>query len=250
MSYKDNFSEQAADYAQYRPTYPPELIEYISQPISHRQTAWDCATGNGQVARLLANHFEQIIATDASQAQIDQAPVSDKIIYRQAPAENSGLADQSIDLITVGQAIHWFDFDAFYQEVRRVAKPGAYIAIWGYSLPHISESINKVIRTFYEDILGDEYWDPERRHLDHQYQTIPFPFEILDSPKFYIKRAWSLNHFLGFLNSWSALRKYIRKNEQNPVELIQDSLNKAWGDTKQEHPIIWDIYLKVGKVFL
>ncbi|MBK5272239.1 MAG: class I SAM-dependent methyltransferase, partial [Bacteroidia bacterium] len=158
---KDNFSRQADKYAKYRPTYPSDLFEFILNNIKNKQTAWDCGTGNGQTAKELATHFENVFATDISQKQIDNAHQAANIFYSVQPAEQTNFPDNIFDLITVSQALHWFLFDKFYKEVKRVAKPGAWIAVWTYTLPTISLEIDTVIIDFYKNTLGS-YWDKER----------------------------------------------------------------------------------------
>ena len=57
MSFKDRFSGHAAEYALYRPHYPKELFQYLASLAPNRDAAWDCATGNGQAAEMLAEYF-------------------------------------------------------------------------------------------------------------------------------------------------------------------------------------------------
>ncbi|MCU0443581.1 MAG: class I SAM-dependent methyltransferase [Microscillaceae bacterium] len=248
MHYKDNFSIQASDYAKYRPSYPPELIEFVAHLAPNRGVAWDCATGNGQTAVELTQYFAQVIATDASTKQIEQAFAHPKVQYAVASAENSGLPDTSIDLVTVAQAAHWFQFDNFYQEIRRVVKPRAILAIWGYGLMQISPAIDQVIHRLYYQILGDTYWDKERKHLDNHYQTLPFPFALLPAPEFKIQRHWNLAELIGYLHTWSSVQNYIKKNTANPLDLIRDELTEVWKNPDNQHLTTWDIYLKVGEV--
>ncbi len=173
---KDNFSGHATDYARYRPTYPDGVFRFLYEQLTHYDAAWDCGTGNGQVAVRLAEQFEQVYATDLSENQVAQAPTRANITYRVERAEDASFSNQRFDLITVAQAIHWFDFDAFYTVVPRVLRPGGFLAIMGYNLMTVDDSVDAIIHRLYEDILGDDYWDPERKHIEERYQTIPFPF--------------------------------------------------------------------------
>src|SRR5690349_10648465 len=109
----DRFSAQADLYARYRIDYPPELYAFLLATVPRRQRAWDCATGNGQVAAVLAQYFKHVDATDISQAQLDQAAARPNITYQLAPAEHTPFPDNSFALITVAQALHWFDQEAF-----------------------------------------------------------------------------------------------------------------------------------------
>ena len=123
MTFKDHFSKQAADYAEFRPRYPREMFEYLTSVAPARQLAWDCATGSRQAAVGLAAVFDRVIATDASEKQIANAEPHEHVEYRVASGEESGLESSAIDLIIVAQALHGFDLDRFYAEVERLLKP-------------------------------------------------------------------------------------------------------------------------------
>ena len=247
MKYKDNFSQQAKEYARFRPRYPQKLYEFILSKVSETNLAWDCATGNGQVAVALAPHFEHIIATDASEAQIKQATPIENIKYTIARADKAPLEDHTVDLITVGQALHWFAVDSFYQEVRRVAKPGAFFICFGYGLLEINPEINQIIQYLYQNILGEAYWDSERKYLDDAFQTIPFPFKEIDAPpNIYMEYQWTLEDLIGYFQTWSAIQKYIRANQNNPIDLIQDELKKSWGDFSITKQVKWKLLLKAA----
>lgn len=248
MNFKDNFSQQAEIYARYRPTYPQDLFDFLMQEVKNKDLAWDCATGNGQVAFALSKYFKQIIATDASESQIKQAKQTSNVTYRVATAENSYLESQSIDLITVGQALHWFDFNKFYTEVRRVAKADALIAIWGYGLMQVDAQIDEIILHLYHQILGDAYWDAERKYLDNHYQTIPFPFTTIETPQFTMQLDWDFGDLLGYLNTWSSVQKYLKNNHSNPIDLVEQDLRNSWQNVRIKKTITWDLYLKLGKI--
>ena len=206
---KDLFSTQSREYAAFRPTYPATLYEFIFQHLREKKCAWDCATGNGQVAHFLANHFEKVFATDISQQQLDQAIRKENIIYSISPAEKTSFPDNQFDLITVGQALHWFDRDKFYDEVKRVGKPGSILAVWGYAFINIEPVIDEIIVKFYHDTVGP-YWDPARKLVEEEYKSITFPFEEIPTPGFFISTHWTLAHLAGYLESWSATQKYIK----------------------------------------
>lgn len=241
---KDNFSKQAAGYAQFRPTYPPELFNYIVSFVKEKDTAWDCGTGNGQSAKELSKHFKKVIATDISQKQIDNAYQSENIFYSIAPAEQTNIEDDSIDLVTVSQALHWFKFDQFYKEVERVAKPGAIIAVWTYSLLKISPQIDAIVDNYHYKTL-DGFWEEERKYVDDNYASIPFPFERIEAPQSEIKVEWNLQQLEGYLNTWSALQKYLSVNEQSPVDNLMAQIRSLWGN-EEKRTIIFPIHLKMG----
>ena len=215
--------------------------------MKERELAWDCATGTGQVAVTLAPHFDKVIATDASKNQIEKATPNSKIDYRVAPAEQSGLENHSVDLTTVAQAIHWFDFEAFYKEVNRVGKPGSVLAVWTYWLHSIEPELDKIIRYFYHDIVGS-YWPPERKHVEEKYDSIPFPFEQIEHPSFEIKLQWNLPDLLGYLSTWSSSQRYLKEKEDDPILVIKDDLQKAWGKPDKPRQVTWPIILKMGYI--
>ena len=247
MSWKDHFSQQSEHYAKYRPHYPEELYQYLLSLVTSREVAWDCGTGNGQVAVQLAQVFEKVVATDASASQINHARLLPNIEYRVACAENSGLPAHSVHLITVAQAVHWFDFGKFYEEVHRVSHE-AVIAVWGYGLLKISRSLDEPIQHFYSQTLCP-YWEQERKHLDQAYRSIPFPFQTFDAPHLTMQCFWNLQDLLGYLSTWSSLQKFIKLEKYSPLEDLAVNLSTLWGSSSSERKkVSWDLYLKVGKV--
>lgn len=242
---KDNFSTQSSGYAIYRPTYPQELYDFLLRLVNNKDAAWDCATGNGQVARVLAQHFQHVYATDISEKQLNEALKLPNILYKVESSGQAGVPDQSFDLITVAQAIHWFNFDAFYHEVKRTLKPNGIIAVIGYGLMSIDKKVNQVIHKLYETILG-KYWDGERRYIEEGYKTIPFPFEEITAPHFQIKTTWNFNQLIGYLNTWSSLQHYKKANDRNPLEYVMTELKEAWGDDA-EKDVCFPLLLRVGK---
>ena len=174
-SFQDNFSKQSQTYLKYRPTYPVELFTYLSTLTESHDLAWDCGTGNGQAAISLTRFYESVFATDPSEQQIKNALPHSRIIYKVEIAEQSGLKDHSVDLVTIAQAIHWFHFESFYAEVKRVVKPNGIIAAWAYGLPSITLDIDKAIRHFHDNVIG-HFWQSGNRMISKKYNTIPFPF--------------------------------------------------------------------------
>jgi ubiquinone/menaquinone biosynthesis C-methylase UbiE len=226
---KDNFSSQSDKYAQFRPSYPDTLFRYLLSIVPATDTAWDCGTGNGQVARMLAQSFKKVAATDISQQQIDNAFVHERIEYSVQPAEKTNFPDNSFDLIAVAQAIHWFEFDAFYKEATRTIRNNGVLAIVGYGLIRLIPSVNSVMDSFYRDVVGP-YWDKERKYIDENYQTIPFPFEEIPSPPFENILQWTFEHLIGYIGTWSAVKHYQKATGTNPIDLVRDDLKKAWGE--------------------
>ena len=245
--FEDHFSNIAHQYATYRPQYPDELFDYLASISPGRQLAWDCGTGNGQAAQELAKHFNRVIATDASPDQIAQAIPHERIDYRVERVEEVRIEDGSVGLVTVATAVHWFDLEPFYQVVRRVGRPDGIIAVWMYYLPVIDPSIDRIVEHYYGDVLAG-YW-PERFHyMAERYQTLPFPFDELNPPEFEMQAEWELGRLVGFLDSWSATRRYQKDRGQNPINIIWRDLSELWGEPGQRRTIRWPLYLRVGRV--
>ena len=256
--FKDLFSSNSKEYASSRPTYPRSLFEFLVGLVRYRNLAWDCATGNGQAAVFLSEHFEQVIASDASKEQIENAQPRDNIRYEVFPAEKTTLVDNSVDLITIAQALHWFDLDEFYKEVKRVLRKddnggdtngSGVIAAWAYGLHSISTEIDDITHLLYEDILGS-YWPKERKIVENRYQDISFPFQEIDMPVFQIELDWTLSELIGYLYTWSSVQKFIKKNNSDPIKQIYDDLAAAWGDKNTWHKrrrVVWPIYIRVGR---
>ena len=243
----DNFSTQSDQYARFRPTYPDALFDYLLTLVPGREHAWDCGTGNGQVARQLAAFFKTVSATDISSQQIDNAVPLPNIRYSVQPGEKSTFSDNSFDLITVAQAIHWFNFDAFYAEVNRTLKPGGLLAVIGYGLLKIDPAVDKVLARFYRDVVGP-YWDAERRYIDEDYLTIPFPYADLPAPAFSIDFEWTVDHLIGYVGTWSAVKHYQKANGTDPVIGLGPELKNAWGNTERKKgsfPILLRLACKI-----
>lgn len=241
---KDNFSRQADQYAKYRPDYPAALFDFIIQQVPARNTAWDCATGNGQAAKVLAKHFQKVYASDISQKQLDNAARSGNIYYSLQPAEKTDFNDSQFDLVTVSQALHWFDFPRFYNEVKRVTRDGGVLAAWGYSLFTISPEVDTQVANFYHDIIGP-YWDAERKHVDNLYQGIPFPFEDISSPIFTMEYRWTIEQIRGYINTWSAVQKFITANHFNPVDQL---IEKITGLVQPVQKIVFPLHTRIGRI--
>ena len=242
---KDNFSNHSKEYAQFRPHYPPELFDYLFSLVQVKNTAWDCGTGNGQVAGVLADHFTNVFATDISQQQLDTAIQKPNIQYSVQPAEHVSFINNQFDLITVAQAIHWFRFDDFYAEVKRTLRPGGIFAVLGYGLVQTAKPLQEVIDHFYTKTIGP-YWDAERHYIDEAYQTIPFPFEENTVPIFQMTYQWSFEQLVGYIGTWSAVKHYSKHNEISPIGLLEIDLKKIWGDVATMS-FSFPVFLRIGR---
>lgn len=245
--FHDHFSGHAADYRKYRPDYPAELFAWLAMQAPDREMAWDCGTGNGQAAVGLSPHFRKVVATDASAKQVAEAEPRPNIEYYAAPAEASGLADGSIDLVTVAQALHWFDFPRFFDEVRRVCRPGGLFAAITYNLPRVDERCDTLLERFQYQIVGP-YWPPERRHVDANYETIHVPFPRIETPRFELTRHWNLGEVMGYLSTWSATKKFVEVKGFDPVDSLSADFAKAWGDPSEVKRVRWTLRLLAGRV--
>lgn len=243
---KDLFSEASNKYARYRPSYPNELIAFLVSQVHETKHVWDCATGNGQLALPLSEHFDAVLATDISQQQMAQAAKKENINYSIQSAEKTDFPNDYFDLITVGQAVHWFNFEEFYKEVRRTLKPGGLLAIIGYAFPRFPIKAQEIIDHLYTNVVGP-FWDKERRFVDEHYKTIPFPFTELPTPEFGHTTMWDFDHLEGYISTWSATKNYIKSLGQNPFNIVKSDLKDAL-KTQESFQVTFPILLRLGKI--
>lgn len=246
MRFHDHFSGHASDYARFRPRYPQSLFAELAALCTRRDQAWDCGTGNGQAAVALAEYFDCVLATDASPQQIAEAEAHPKITYRAADACRSGLGDESTDLVTVAQALHWFDTAAFFAEVRRVLRSGGIIAVWCYGLQSLGEPFDSVLKRFYSETVGAD-WPPERVLVEQGYRTLDFPFVELKPPTAQMGQQLSLDGLLNYLGTWSAVKRYEKRVGRSPLPQLEAELLPLWGDRAQPRPAVWPLSLRVGR---
>ena len=252
--FKDHFSRHAEDYARRRPQYPQSLYDFLASLPAARDAAWDCGAGNGQASLPLSRLFRFTLATDASAPQIAQAgrlrsPGSPEgILFSVARAEAAPLRAASMDLVTVAQALHWFDFPAFFAEVRRVGRPGSVFAAWAYGYCRIDPAVDRVYLRLYEDILGTAYWPPERAHIEAGYRSIPMPFPALPAPDFTMEAEWDLGDLLGYLDTWSAVRRYRQEQGEDPLDLVREDLGRAWGESGRRRKVAWPLMMLLGRI--
>lgn len=248
QTFKDHFSSNAANYAAYRPIYPAALADYLTSLSPSMALALDCGCGTGQLSTLLGDRFARVVATDASAQQIENATPHPQVEYRVASAECSGLPDTSTDLITVAQAAHWLHLESFYTEVRRVACPNAVLALITYGVLHIQgKETNALVQHFYYDLVGP-YWPAERKHVENGYQSFPFPFRELQAPPLSMETMWDLNAFVGYINTWSALREAEKVIGYGPIGAFLAELAGAWGDPETRRLVCWPLSLRIGHV--
>ncbi|MEZ0312927.1 MAG: class I SAM-dependent methyltransferase [Myxococcota bacterium] len=245
MTFKDHFSSHAADYASFRPTYPRELVDYLASLGGAHDLAYDAGCGTGQLSVLLADRYARVRATDASAEQIAKAAPHPRVTYAALPAEHSGLAASSTDLVTVAQAAHWFDLPAFYGEVRRIAKQDAVIALITYGITEADGPLGELVATFYHEVVGP-FWPPERAHVENGYRDLPFPFAETTAPAIAMRAHWGAHELLGYISTWSAIRPAEKKLGREPFAKFHEEVTAAIGDQRVE--IRWPLALRVARV--
>lgn len=248
MAFSHLFTKQASSYRKFRPVYPEALFDFLAKQCRGTRLAWDCGTGNGQAARALAKRFSKVIATDVAEAQIREAVEEERVSFLVAPAEAVPLETGSVDLVTVAQAVHWFQLEKFYAEARRVLAPGGLIAIWGYGYFTTTSTLQATLDEYGRRTLGD-YWTGPIKLVQEGYRNLPFPFEKVGAPTFTISADWNLAQLKGYFDSWSATQAYKDAHGGlDPFELLAPKLATLWGPPEKTVRFDWEIFLKVGRV--
>jgi len=248
MPFKDLFSARAELYSRYRPSYPEVLYTWLRSLVASNERAWDCATGNGQAARGLAAYFGKVIATDASESQIQRADADERITYHVASACASAIASSSVDAVTIAQAMHWIDPQCFFAEAKRVARGRAPVVIWGYGDPVMdSEPIDRLVHEYNRGTI-ESYWMPERHLLLGGYRSIPFPLKEVETPAITMEAAWTLEELAGYLRTWSATAAYAARLGRDPVIDVERRLADYWGKKEERHLVRWQLFIRAGYV--
>lgn len=246
MPFRDHFSSIAPAYATFRPRYPAALFDFLAELAPARTLAWDAACGNGQATIDLAERFEKVIGTDASAAQLAQAPAHPRIEWRVAPAERSGIASATVDLITMAQALHWVDIPAFFREAQRVTKAQGVVAMWSYSgIRSNDERIDALVRQYSRETVGP-YWPPQRRLVDEGYRSVAFPFAEIETPAFVMREQWTLAQLVGYIRTWSATSRYIELRGEDPTVELAAQLAEEWENPDRVREVEWPLALRVG----
>jgi SAM-dependent methyltransferase len=250
--YPDHFSGHAEAYASHRPGYPAALYEHLASHVRDRRTCWDCGTGSGQAAVALAAYFEQVVATDASEQQLTHAKAHPNVRYRCARAEASGLPDASVDMVTAAAALHWFDLDRFYAEVRRVSRPGAVIATWSYSDEVVvNDAVTACMQRLADEIVV-AYWPAQFQHVRSRYSDLAFPFRHIDIAAHHAEAELELDGFIKHVHTWSGVQRFMKAERRDPVAEIIDDLREAWRDgldePTQRRTVRWPLHALVGRV--
>lgn len=242
--FADHFSGQAADYAAYRPGYSDKLFQLLAGHCRLTRLAWDVGTGSGQAAGRLAAYFDEVRATDASAEQLCHVTPHPRITFAQGREDESGLSDQSADLICAAQAAHWFDAPRFHAEVARVLRPGGLLALWAYGLSQVDADVDRLTREFYAEL--DPWWPPERRHIDACYRSLAFPYPELPTPDLALQAELSAAQFLGYLGTWSALTRARQTGGPDPLARFARGLAAHW-PLDDVRPVRWPLFLRWGR---
>lgn len=246
MAFNDHFSSHAAAYRDSRPLYPPALFDWLAEQCARHGLAWDAGCGNGQASVALAARFDAVFASDPSAEQIANAQAQASVRYACEPAEVCSLPDGCADLVTVAQAMHWFDVPRFQAEARRVLKPDGVIAVWSYAQSRVDADVDAVFERLHDSLL-DGFWPAGREHVISQYRHLPFAFTVIATPGFEMCCEWTLPQYLAYLRTWSASERYRRETGRDAVAEIADEMQVAWGDPGNVRRVIWPLTLKAGR---
>jgi SAM-dependent methyltransferase len=227
--FKDHFSDHADAYRQHRPEYPPALFEWLAAISPGRRLAVDAATGNGQAAVALAAHFNVVIAVEPSAAQLAEARPHARVEYRRERAEATSVTTGSADLLVAAQAAHWFDWPRFVAEAARVLRPGGVLALWCYGNCCVTTGIDRLVADFSRDVVGP-YWPRERRHVEEGYRALALPGAAIPVPPFEMTARWDAAAMLGYLDTWSSVRRCRARTGRDPIGLLAGPLAAAWGE--------------------
>ncbi len=265
MSFKDHFSGHSQAYARYRPGYPASLFDFLASLTATRDLALDCATGSGQAAIGLARHYRQVLACDASAAQLRSAQPHARVCYLGSLAEQFAVKTHCVDLLVVAQAVHWFDHERFNAEAARVLRPQGVVAAWTYDLARVNASVDACVQRFYQEEIG-RYWPAERRYVESAYRDLPFPWEEIAAPAFEMGLRWDLDEFMGYVGTWSAVQRYIRATGRDPLPPLRRQIAAHWNASDEQpegavaaggeadlnrggrqRSVIWPLYLRLGR---
>ncbi|MEG3641334.1 methyltransferase domain-containing protein [Magnetococcus sp. PR-3] len=242
-----HFQQGGKAYASHRPNYPKSLAHALADLTPDKQLAVDVGCGNGQLTKRLSPLFTEVVGTDVSKTQLQQASKAQNLTYRLEQAEELSMADNSVDLLVAAQAAHWFDLPRFYQMVKRVLKPGGVIALVSYGVPTLAGVVNAPFQKFYWQDLHT-FWPPERLHVEQGYMTLPFPFDPLAFPKQQLEKDWDLPALMGYVGTWSALKRAHKHGYPHLQAHLEDALKPVWGAIHNKHTITWPITVRAGRL--
>ncbi|OAI43142.1 hypothetical protein AYO41_02795 [Verrucomicrobia bacterium SCGC AG-212-E04] len=246
MSFIDLFSEQSAQYAAARPTYPEALFDFVASLAPATERAWDCATGSGQAAGGLARRFDAVEATDASAEQIAHAIPFPGVRYSVQPAERTDFAPASFDAVCVAQALHWFDFAAFFPEVTRVLKNGGVFAAWGYDWMAVDPAFDAAFQESVLDVVAPR-WAPQNQLLWDGYRDVPIPLERIATPEFNMQVSWNFPQLLAYVRTWSTVRRIVAEDSADFLQSAEAALLPLWGSASDARVIQFRLHVLAGR---
>ena len=243
--FKNYFGPQSGNYLAFRPRYPPDLLDYLATVSAGRNLVWDCGTGNGQAAVGLAERFDRVVATDPSADMIAHAIPHERVTYTVA-TYHAGIPDRTADLVTVAQALHWFDLEPFLAEARRVLAPGGVLAMWCYGLCSLNPALTDIVDQYYSSTLGP-FWPAERRHVNDGYRSFALPLDEWPAPPFELSEWWTLDDFIHYVRTWSGTNQCIAVMGEAPVLRFVESLATRWGNPEERLRVSWPIHMRLGR---
>ncbi len=241
------FEQGGRAYARFRPEYPPGLAQFLASVSSDTALAVDVGCGSGQLTCQLARHFDRVLGVDPSADQIANAAAHPRVAYVCAAAEGLPVADRSAGLVTAAQAAHWFDLPRFYEEVRRIGVRHAVLALVSYGMLRLDAEPGSRFERFYREEIGP-YWPAERRLVDRGYADLPFPFAERRAPPLEIRKAWNLEELLGYVSTWSAVRRVREAGREDILQRFASDLSARWGDPARRRELRWPVNLRWGTI--
>jgi SAM-dependent methyltransferase len=155
------------------------------------------------------------------------------------------LTDNAADLLMAAQAFHWFESEPFYAEALRVLRPAGVLALVSYALSRITPEVDAVVDELYTSL--DPYWEPERRIVEDGYASVRVPFAELPTPAFEMRSAWTVDDLIGYLGTWSALRKAQAAEGRDPLGDIGPQLATVWGESPRRGAV-WPLSVRAFRV--
>ena len=245
-NFKDHFSGHAIDYAKARPVYPKALFDWIAGHCRSHSLVWDAGCGNGQASIALTEYFDEVFASDPSATQIASAAPHPNIRYAVAAAEQCSLPDNTVDCVCVAQALHWFEFERFFSEAKRVLRDDGLLVVWTYERSSVNPAVDTVFDKLYRGTL-DAYWPPERIHVETGYRNIVIPFNEISAPYLELRCDWTLSHYLAYLRSWSASQRYLKATGIDAVSDIENEMLRVWGNRDETRTVTWPLIVRAGR---
>ena len=236
------FAHDAAGYAAARPTYPPQLFDWLAELAPARDCAWDAGCGSGQATVPLAQRFARVLASDFAAEQIAQAPKLANVEWKVCAAESIEIVPSSLDLAIAATAVHWFDLPRFYTQLQRALKPQGVFAAFGYGAMQVDEALRDAVRRAFAPLKP--YWSAGNQQVLSGYVDLPFPFDEIEAPPYTIELDWTLGEMLAYASTWSALRRYAAETGDDLLAQAGVQLEPLWSDAQR---VRMPLALRVGR---